>query len=297
MALTARPIGDPGFGVRIRGVSCERLDDDAARQFLREALAESGLVVLEDVDPSHRLQSLVGEVFGTLKGYRSEQTPGAAAPEPHVVTEMVTGPQNCTIVEIGGERLSGWMPWHFDQPYNPHPNPARVLRCGQSVPSGGLTGFLDGAELYRQIDPDLRAQIEQCSVRYTLNMAFKDFRFGVPADFRLVRQANGEGSNVSDDDLPNATHPAVRTSPTGHKVLHVSQWMTTGIAGRHDDGGDALLDAVAHEIVRLSASLAYFHRWRPSDILVWDNLRMLHASSGFDPAQTRIMYRTTVHGR
>jgi taurine dioxygenase len=70
--------------------------------------------------------------------------------------------------------------------------------------------------------------------------------------------------------------------------------MATGIRGRSDEG--ALLEAVADDIVRVSESEAYFHDWKLSDLLVWDNLRMLHASSGFDPAETRIMYRTTIKG-
>lgn len=40
----------------------------------------------------------------------------------------------------------------------------------------------------------------------------------------------------------------------------------------------------------------YFHRWRPTDMVVWDNLRMLHSVSGHEPALPRVMHRTTVQG-
>jgi alpha-ketoglutarate-dependent taurine dioxygenase len=290
MAIEARPIGDLPFGVRLRGVTDERLSDAGVRRRLRAALAESGLVILEDVEPSHRLQGLVGEVFGALKDYRDGAEAPAEAGRTFEVAEMVTGPDNCTIVEIGGRRLSGWMPWHFDQPYNPNPNPARVLRCGRVVPSGGLTGFLDGADLYRRLDPALRAAIEPCRVDYAFDLTLEGLRFGIPPGYRVVGRAGAARAAGAGGPVQTAAHPAVRLAPSGQKVLHVSPWMATGLVG----GGDDLLEAVAQEILTLGASLGYFHQWRPSDIVIWDNLRMLHSSSGFDPAETRVMYRTTV---
>ena len=287
MALTAAPIGDFGFGVRFDGISSTRLQDEAVRQILRDALAESGLVILANVEPSDALQLRVGEVFGRLKDY----APGDSGMQ--AVSRLVTNPEDCTIVEIAGERLAGWMPWHYDQPYNARPSTARVLRCGQGVTAGGLTGFLDGVELYQRIDPALRARIEDCRITYALNMAYADLRFGVPAGFRVVRQARSADTPAPGEPVRTATHPAVRISPTGRKVLHVSPWMATGIADGAN-GDDSLLEEVAQALGRLSEEMAYFHHWQESDILIWDNLRMLHSASGFEPAETRIMFRTTV---
>ena len=289
MALTASPIGDFGFGVRLGGVSLPALDDPAVRRQLRDSLAERGLVILADIEPSDALQLRIGEVFGPLRDY------AAGSDERRAVTRLVTSPDDCTIVEIDGTRLAGWMPWHFDQPYNARPSIARVLRCGQGVTAGGLTGFLDGVELYRRMDPALRARIEHCRVGYALNMGYADLRFGVPAGFRVVREADGVEVPIPGEPVRTATHPAVRIALSGDKVLHVSPWMATGIAGCAD-GGDGLLEAVAQEVGRLSEEIAYFHRWRPTDILVWDNLRMLHSATGYQPEETRIVFRSTVLG-
>lgn len=267
-----------GGAARIGGISEAALADDAVRRSLRAALAEHGLVILEDVEPSDRLQALVGRVFGRLKDYGSGD-----------VAEMVADPHDSTIVEIDGATLAGWMPWHFDQCYDAAPNVARVLRCGRGVASGGTTGFLDGVALYRALDPALRAAIAPCRIRYALVMAYRDWRFGVPADFRVLRQAAG-----TDDPRRQATHPAVRTLPDGRAALHVSPWMATRIVDRPD--GDPLLDDVAHEIARLGRTIGYHHAWRPGDIVIWDNRRLLHCAGGHDPAETRIMHRCTVQG-
>jgi taurine dioxygenase len=295
MAIEASSLGDHAFGVRVRGISQESLKDDGIRRLLRSLLAENGVIVLEGVEPSHRLQVSVGEVFGTVKDYPANQRGKIGDEEVPGIGEMVSAPESCTVVEVGGDRLSGWMPWHFDQCYNANPNSARVLRCGQRVPAGGMTGFLDGVELYQKLDPEIRSQIETCSVTYALNLALENLRFGRPAGFRIVRKPQAAAPAAAGAGLQTATHRAVRTTATGRKGLLVSQWMATGITGRADASADTLLEAVIQEILALSRSVAYFHPWQLSDILIWDNLRILHSSSGIDPALTRIMYRTTIN--
>jgi taurine dioxygenase len=76
--------------------------------------------------------------------------------------------------------------------------------------------------------------------------------------------------------------------------MHVSPWMAEGISGQETPEGDALLEAVCQEVNRKARS--YFHHWKPTDMLIWDNWRMLHAVSGADPRHARRMQRTTIQG-
>ncbi len=97
-------------------------------------------------------------------------------------------------------------------------------------------------------------------------------------------------------DRPRALHPAVWTRASGEKVLHVSPWMAKGIDGREDPEGEALLRAVADEIVEAAERLHYAHQWHPTDMVIWDNWRVLHSVSGMAPEHPRCMHRTTVAG-
>ena len=72
--------------------------------------------------------------------------------------------------------------------------------------------------------------------------------------------------------------------------------MAEGIAGAENPEGDALLEEVCQTINRLAPACSYHHKWRPGDMLIWDNLRMLHCVSGNRPDQERLMYRTTIKG-
>lgn len=294
MKIETQPLTDRRFGVRIRGISGESLKDPDVGKQLRGLLAEHGLMIIDDCASDHRVQVEIARQFGPVKDYPPGERVIAGDEEIPGVGEMNSGPTNSTIVEIDGKQLSGWMPWHFDQPYNARPNAARVLRCGRQVTSGGMTGFLDGAELYERLDPALREAVRPSSIRYGLNLALEDLRFGLPSDFRVIRSPQRALSGAPVGTLQTAAQPAVIESASGRKILLVSPWMAIGVVGRPGPDGDALLEAVAQEILMLSRKLAYFHDWSLSEMLVWDNRRMLHSSTGFPPGETRIMYRTTI---
>jgi taurine dioxygenase len=89
-------------------------------------------------------------------------------------------------------------------------------------------------------------------------------------------------------------HPAVWSRSTGEKVLHVSGYGAFGIEGQENPAGDALLEAVLQEI--RAKVQAYVHEWKPSDMVVWDNWRMLHEGFGVDPKYDRCVHRTTIQG-
>ena len=72
--------------------------------------------------------------------------------------------------------------------------------------------------------------------------------------------------------------------------------MAKGVVGLDDADADALLLEVCDTLVAAADGLCYFHQWRPTDMLIWDNWRCLHRVSGMDPEHTRCMHRTTIAG-
>ena len=73
-------------------------------------------------------------------------------------------------------------------------------------------------------------------------------------------------------------------------------YMAEGFVGQETPEGEALFREVTETIDRLGVECSYHHKWRPDEMLIWDNWRMLHAVSGHDPDHERIMYRTTIKG-
>jgi len=295
-SIDVKPLRDDlPFGARISGVTRDILQDEATRQQINAVFEDRGMIVFEDIEPSQQMHVTLSNVFGPLKDHPVPSVDRVDQQMMPGVIDMRHDPAEAGVVEINGKRLSSWLPWHFDHCYNNELNRAGVLRAVEIPPEGGLTGFADGIELYRNFPKDLLARIEGLKVIYSLDLAYSRMRFGVPPTFREISPKPGEAATVEyAKKLPRAIHPAVWTRESGEKVLHVSPWMAMGIQGHEDPEGDKLLEEVCQEVVRRVHP--YFHQWKPTDMLIWDNWRMLHSVGGHDPKYPRRMQRTTIKG-
>lgn len=286
---------DLAFGARVSGATQTLLNDEAVRRELNDLFEERGLIVFEDVEPTSRMHVAISNVFGPLKDHPVSVVTRVDQDMMPGVIDMQYNPESGSIYEIEGKRLAQWLPWHFDHCYNNELNRAGVLRAIEIPSEGGLTGFADGIELYKSFSPELRRRIEPCKIIYTLDLAYSRMRFGRPKSFREIR-SDGQQAQMLEYSrkLPRAIHPAIWSRKSGEKVLHVSPWMAVGVEGHESPEGDALLQAVCEEIAQKMKP--YFHKWKPTDMLIWDNWRLLHSVSGHDPGQPRRMQRTTVKG-
>jgi taurine dioxygenase len=298
MAIEVTPLRDDiPFGSRVTGIDEETLQNAEVRQELTRLFEDRGLIVFAGVEPSNRLQVAISEVFGPLKDHPVEAVDKVDPGFMRGAIKISADPADADLVEIDGKPYSSWLPWHFDHCYNNELNRAGVLRVVERTPNGGQTCFIDGIALYRQLDGDLRSRIEACSIIYSLDMQPDHIRFGRPHNFRVL-QVDPKQLEILEQakTYPRAIHPAVWRRASGEKVLHLSPWMAEGIEGREDPVGDALLETVSREVIRLAEAGAYVHDWQPTDMLIWDNWRMLHRVTGCTPPHTRSIYRTTIQG-
>jgi taurine dioxygenase len=298
MSIRITPLRDDlPYGVRVSGITYETLDNPATRQQLNRVFEERGLIVFENVEPSSKMHVAISNVFGPLKDHPVKTVPRVDQETMPGVIDMRFDAEQNGIVEIDGKPLGQWLPWHFDHCYNNELNRAGVLRAIDIPPEGGMTGFADGIQLYQSLSPELRRQIEGLNILYTLDLRYSTMRFGKLKTFRNIKPGKGQEELMEiARTLPRAVHPAVWTRKSGEKVLHVSPWMAVGIEGRENPEGDALLEAVCQEINEKAQNQAYYHKWNTTDMLIWDNWRMLHSVTGHDPKYARRMQRTTILG-
>ena len=296
--LNVRPlIEGRNFGVRISGITREQTNDPEVRQQVNDLFERHGMIVFEDVEPSGKMQIALSDIFGPLKDHPSKAVPRVDQDAMPGVIDMTCPPWPEGRIHVDGQEVTQWLPWHFDHAYNNELNRAGVLRAIDIPPEDGLTGFVDGIELYDAISPEMREKIEGHNILYRMNVIMKDFHFGAPDDYRCIAE-NPTADSVMEaaKDVPRSVHPAVWTRDTGEKVLHVSPWMAEGIENDETPEGNALLDAVSHDIFDRAKELSYWHHWKPTDMLIWDNWRVLHAVSGHHPQYQRRMQRTTIKG-
>lgn len=288
---------DLPFGARISGVTHAVLDDAEVRRQICDVFEDRAMIVFEGVEPSADMQLKLSNVFGPLKEHPvpAQETVQDERMVGVIDMQHKPGDPSIGIVEVNGEQLSCWLPWHFDHCYNNELNRAGILRAVEIPSAGGLTGFVDGVQLYEDFSPELLRQIEGQTIIYTLDLAYAHMRFGLPESFREIKvQPSVLEACAQAKLMPRALHPAVWSLKSGAKVLHVSPWMAVGIQGHEDPEGDALLEAVCKEIE--AKAVPYFHKWKSTDMLIWDNWRMLHRVSGHNPNEARRMHRTTIKG-
>jgi taurine dioxygenase len=163
--------------------------------------------------------------------------------------------------------------------------------------SEGETGFLDQIALYDRLPSRLKHQIKDLFVIYRADFHVENARFArLPTSLKRVRYGESTvKAQTQTRDAPRVLHPMVFTqNETGRKVLNVSPWFAVGIDGQETEAGDLLLQEIIDHC--LNDGRAYFHSWRPDDMVLFDNWRMLHSVRSIPGDSSRWMQRTTIEG-
>ena len=287
------------WGSRVGGVTWDNIKDEALREELRQLFVARGVIVFEDMEPSSQMQVALSTVFGPLKDHPTKSTPRADPDLAEGVIDMEHKREDSDrehdhgLTEINGRKVISFLPWHFDHTYNDELNYAGVLRSVVTAPEMGRTGFADGIEIYNAMNPDILRKIEDLAVLYTLDVRLTQMRFG--RYFETFGDLEFMAGNVAESaTFPRAIHPMVWQRPTGEKVAHFCGFSAVGIEGHEDQEGEAIFEEALQEMYRVIKP--YWHAWKPTDMLIWDNHRILHSVEGCDPKYERRMHRTTIKG-
>jgi len=299
MAVTIRNLGDQySWGSRVSGVTWDNIHDEALRADMQQLFRDRGVIVFEDMEPTPKMQVELSKVFGPLKDHPTKSTPRADPDLDPGVIDMHRPPRgdpghNHGLVEVNGKVVESFIPWHFDHTYNDELNYAGVLRAVIAAPVDGRTGFTCGIELYKAMNPALLAKIEQLNAIYTLDVRLTQIKYG--RYFKTFGDTEVMAGNVAESSIfPRSIHPMIWQRPSGEKVVHFCGFSAVGIEGHENAEGDALFDEAMHDLIRNVNP--YWHDWKPTDMLIWYNHRILHAVEGCDPQYERRMHRTTIKG-
>jgi len=278
-ALDVRPTG-AALGAEIRGVDLRRLDDALFDRIHRAWLDHSVLLL--------RGQSLTDDDlvafsrrFGALDEAPIQETGRRFVegyPEIYVVSNVL-GQDGTPIGSLG----AGEAVWHTDMSYLPEPPKMSMLYALEVPPSGGETGFSTMYGAYDSLPTALKQRIEGLQIKHD----------GTYNSGGYLRQ----GVTPSDDPRrsPGHLHPLVCRHPeSGRDMLYLGRRRNAWLEGLELADSEALLDAIWAGID--DPSIAYVHRWRVGDLVLWDNRCTMHRRDAFDPASRRVMHRTQVKG-
>lgn len=272
----------PGFVADVRGVDLRTLDDETFEQ-LYAAWLEYGVLRLrgQEMEEAHL------ERFSARFGPLEEIPMGRLSPEKRakIRNRYVTRISN---ILVDGRPIGGLgnaeANWHSDMTYVETPPPASVL-LGVEIPAeGGDTFFADQCAALEALPHELRQRLAGVRIKHdAAHTSVGDLRAGFEA-FDDPR------------DAPGAVHPAVLMHPeTGRPALYLGRREWASIPGMPLAESEALLDAVWAYAAR--PPYVWKQEWRPGDVIIWDNRRVLHRRDGFDQRARRLLKRCQVLAR
>jgi taurine dioxygenase len=179
----------------------------------------------------------------------------------------------------GGEDVD----WHSDQTFQVRPATGAIL-YGTEVPrDGGDIYWADQYGAWNLLPADVQQLIDgrMGTYRYAKRYAMLN-----TLELQDKAKANAMLS------LPDARHPLVLTHPiTGRKALYADPTTIVGI--------DGLSEAETARVLPIliaaggDPSLAYRHKVRNGDLMMWDNGCTMHRRDPMKLEQPRLMKRTT----
>jgi taurine dioxygenase len=279
------PTGGP-LGAEIAGIDLSQDISDADRNVIFNAYIENLVLLFRGQSLSFDDLLRLREVFGP-PGQTANQLLGLGRKKyyPDEVPTEITIISN--IVEADGTPRGslgdGEAYWHTDSSFTETPISASLLHAIEVTDQGGETAFLDMYQAYDDMPADLAARIE-----------------GKFANHSKVHNSNGtkrpEFADVTDPSkAPGVKHPLVRTHPaSGRKCLYLGRRLNSYIFGLPLDESEKLLDEVwAHAC---QDKYIWEHKWKPGDLLVWDNRCTMHHRNAFPPDARRLMHKSITAG-
>jgi alpha-ketoglutarate-dependent taurine dioxygenase len=255
----------PALGAEIRGVDLARLGADEAELVLR-AFNAFGLLLFRDQEIDDAAQVRFAGLFGRLSRQGAIQK--AAAGATYVCNTRADGTFGV------GELL-----FHSDQCYYDHPMKAIMLYGLEVAAVGGDTLFANTSRAYTHMPAALKRRIEGLTVRHHFDYGALHYGAEIKKDVAATK--------VSAVHRVVGRHPA-----TGAPILMVNPQTTDCILGVEPAESRELIAAIVAAIA--APDNVYRHKWRPKDLVVWDNLLLQHARSDFDNAQRRTLRRCAI---
>jgi taurine dioxygenase len=271
-AWTQTPITGT-FGLELTGHELRKGFDP---NWLLDLLEQHLVVVIRDQFLTHAEQVAVARALG-------EPTPAHPVVPGH--------PDYPEILELDAAKGGKNARWHTDVTFVATPPAASVL-VGDVVPAfGGDTLWADLRTGYERLAAPLRALVDDLEAVHRITpIAY----WGEPFDSALSRD---DAQDLYEKALKvqPVVHPVVRIHPsTGKPALFVNPGFTSHIVGMSRIESEHLLKLLYEHTTQPEMVLR--HRWRPGDVLMWDNRATMHYATDDYGNVERKMRRVTIRG-
>lgn len=322
MSASLQPVALNGdFGALVEGVDRRDLVDTGFRRHAIDLWGERGGLIglrgdgLVDLTPDELLAW--SEVFGLVdEGQSTGRSSFMVGDHPILRIGNVcddAGQPIASFAEVPALRSDADMRydpetrrpvWHTDSTFRQEPPIGSVFHCKLAPASGGATLFADTRRGLASLDEATRARLRDLEAVCSFAHHDKKISLYSPGYPTLTAQERA-------DNPPNRV-PIVLDHPvTGVPALYGLNSSTCAVVpigtpvggtrmdlfdlqGIEDDSVMILRDLLPH-LTGPDFTVAW--RWRPGDVVTWDNRCTMHAATGYDGREQREMWRVTLLDR
>lgn len=271
MTIQVTPLSE-ALGAEITGVDLGQELDRDDFETINRAWLRHKVIVIPGQDIGEDDQVRFARLFGKLQAVRSAT---------HLIgkNQVVMYVANRPVDGKPGILPKGEMQFHVDQCYYECPCRATLLHALEVPGEGGRTLFLNTAMAYAALPADEKTRINAWRV---LNVY----------DYMGNPTVKGDGV---DGSAPSFVHPLVIEHPvTGERLLFANRLMSVRIEDLDEDESRHALNRLFDHAEQ--SRFIFEHAWKVGDLVMWDNLAVMHARTDFDPAERRILRRIAVKG-
>ncbi len=261
---------DASLGAKVTDVDLKALDD-ATWQIVEDAFFEYALLLFPGQHLNEEEQNAFGRRFGELL---IEAAPiSNASPDGGV---------------LGADTLRYWILrgneyWHHDSSFMPVAAKASMLTAKVMPASGGETEWADTRAAYDALDEPTRQRLADLRARHS--NYYSHVQLGQPAHTGEFPSFHPHGAPV---------RSLVKQHPvTGKHALYTGRH-AFDIEGMSSEASARLLAEVIEAACQPPRT--YKHHWQVGDLVVWDNLCVMHRVWPYDYRETRIMMHTRIAG-
>ena len=271
MSIQVTPLSE-ALGAEITGVDLSQELNPDDFEAVNRAWLRHKVIVIPGQDLAEDDQMRFARLFGELQAVRSAT---------HLIGEnqVVMHVANRPVDGKPGILPKGEMQFHVDQCYYECPCRSTLLYALEVPSEGGNTLFLNTAMAYAALPAGEQTRLDGWRV---LNVY----------DYGGNPTVKGD---AVDGSAPRFVHPLVIEHPvTGERLLFANRLMSVRIEGLDGDESRRMLDRLFDHAEQ--SRFIYEHAWKAGDLVMWDNLAVMHARRNFDPAQRRVLRRIAVKG-
>jgi alpha-ketoglutarate-dependent 2,4-dichlorophenoxyacetate dioxygenase len=281
MTLRTRPL-HPLFGVEIVGVDVRRVPDDAFAAVV-DAFDEHSVLLFRDQHIDDAEQVAFSRRFGPLEAtIRTVVSHAGYLPE---ISNLANVDGENRMIPASDKRIlfnAGNQMWHTDSSFKRVPALASLLSGREVPPVGGETEFASMRVAYGRLPDATQRLLED-------RIAIHSFEYSRG----LVGEALLSPEHAA--QVPPVPQALVRANPANSRRAYFVASHACEIVGMPTEEARALLRELLDRAT--APELVYTHRWRPGDLVMWDNRCVLHRGRPWDVDRyRRVMHRTTVAG-